>query len=452
MAQVVQLTPRRMVPVHRAVQELSDDAATVLFKARKYKAAIAMGKRAIAATPNSRELWTNLATYYWHDGQHAEALACAERACRIDITYSLAHLDRALSLESLGRNEEADDAFDTALNCASGSKHVEGIKWNHALFLLATGRLDEGFAEYEVRIKHRTNPDGTPVYGTFAKPYWQGEPLAGKRIAIVSEQGIGDTILFSRYIPWIVGQCEKAYLCTRHDVARLMWGFNDIATFFPDGVAIPPVDYMVAMGSLPHYYQKQAGFVVVPDPGIISKRVTQVAEGEPFEVPEPGYPDAIKVGICWSGNPDMERNEERSVPLDMLVDLASDPRVFLYGLQAGPARNDIYKFGFEQLVLDMGDRLMRSGLASLGHALRQMDVVVTACTSVAHLAGALGIPAIVMLCKTPYWVWMQDRADSPWYPSLKLIRQSKYGDWTSVIEGVRHELNLIQRNKEQNHG
>jgi ADP-heptose:LPS heptosyltransferase len=123
-----------------------------------------------------------------------------------------------------------------------------------------------------------------------------------------------------------------------------------------------------------------------------------------------------------------------------MLRFAEHPHVWLYGLQVGTGQADIERLGARDLVCDLGPQLKSRGLLVAATALLQMDLVITCCTSIAHLAGALGVPAWVVLCKNPYWVWMTDRPDSPWYPSLRLYRQSQTDDWKSVMQQVKDDL------------
>jgi hypothetical protein len=155
-------------------------------------------------------------------------------------------------------------------------------------------------------------------------------------------------------------------------------------------------------------------------------------------VPNAPDPDAYRVGICWTGNPLQERNDERTIPLELMLSLADHPHVWLYSLQAqGTAELD--RLGAHDIVYDLGPQLKARGLTVAATALLQMDLVITSCTMIAHLCGALGIAAWVVLCEYPYWVWGRERP-SPWYPSLKLYRQIKTDDWKEVMGRVRDDL------------
>lgn len=438
---VIQLPKAKVYrPVHEAVKELNDIA---LMRGQDYRhAAVATVemKRAIAVQPNSREMWSNLATLLWRQRDYEEALACINRALGMDQNFAEAYHNKALIHENLGNYDLAESCFEQAL--ALNPDYLNA-KWCRGMMRLSLGDYARGFEEYEARIPFRQK-EGKPLYPKFTFPYWAGEDLRGKMLFVCVEQGIGDTILFSRFLLWLsdqVGLGGRVYMCCSHQVAVLLWGFisSGAVSYVPEGTPIPPCDYAVVMGSLPWHYRATLENLPL-DPGLIKSRTLQQMMMGPANVPRPLGPDAFRVGICWTGNPAQDRNGERSIPLELMLRFAEHPHVWLYGLQVGTGQRDIERLGAHDLVCDLGPQLGERGLLVAATALLQMDLVITCCTSIAHLAGALGVPAWVVLCKNPYWVWMTDRSDSPWYPSLRLYRQDKTDDWRSVMQQVRDEL------------
>jgi len=221
----------------------------------------------------------------------------------------------------------------------------------------------------------------------------------------------------------------------------LLWKYVEagIVEYVPEGTTIPECDYSVVIGSLP--FHSRCTLETIPaDPGFIRKRAEEQMRFGKADIPPPLGPQPFKVGICWTGNPEQERNDERSIPLELMLTLAEHPNVWLYGLQVGPGQADIERLGARDIICDLGSQCRDRGLTIAATAILQMDLVVTCCTSIAHLCGVLGREAWVVLTKNPYWVWMHDRPDSPWYPSLRLFRQTKTDDWRSVMQQVRDEL------------
>ena len=446
MSVVVKLPTKRRArtyrAVHDAVKELNEIA---LMRGAKYQhihTAVVEMKRAIATTPTSKEAWSNLASLLWKKREYEEALACADRALSFD-DFAEARHNRALILESMGHHDLAEKEFARALELFPG---YHNAKWCRSMMRLSLGDYARGWEEYESRIPFRQK-DGKPIYPKFPAPYWQGEKLEGKKVFCCIEQGIGDTIMFSRFLPLLKEQVGpkvlggRVYLCCAHEIMVLLWEFVErgIVEYVPEGIPIPKCDYSVVTGSLPWHSRCTLG-TLPGDPGLIRERVDSQMRIGKADVPAPLGPNPFKVGICWTGNPEQDRNDERSIPLELMLTLAEHPNVWLYSLQAGPGRADIERLGAKDIVCDLGPQLKERGITVAATALLQMDLVITCCTSIAHLCGALGLPAWVVLCKNPYWVWMYERTDSPWYPSLRLFRQEKTDDWKGVMQQVRDEL------------
>jgi tetratricopeptide (TPR) repeat protein len=439
---VVKLPSKRrdVRPVHAAVNELND-IALARGKQRHLVTAIIEAKRAIAVEPQSKELWSNLATFLWNARQYDEAMACVDRALSIDPEFTKAFHNKALILDCIGDHASAEAWFEKALTADS---EYHNVRWCRSMMRLSLGDYERGFAEYESRIPFSRN-EGKNNYPIFPAPYWDGRTsLEGKDVFCCIEQGIGDTILFSRFLPWLkeqVGPASTVHLCCAHEVMVLLWEFKlaGLVEFVPEGTPIPHCDFTIVTGSLP-YFAKVKLDTIPADPGLIRKRADVQLRIGKADIPAPLGPNGYKVGLVWSGNPRQERNDERSLPLEKLLTLAEHPNVWLYSLQVGPAQADIERLSAQDLVCDLGPQLKDRGLTVATTAILQMDLVITCCTSIAHLCGALGVEAWVVLCENPYWLWMKERADSPWYPSLKLYRQDKTDDWTLVLSRVRDDL------------
>jgi len=438
---VVKLPSKR--PKGRPVFEVLSDLNEIALargKARNVAVALVEGKRAVAVAPGSKELWNNLGTYFWLNREFDEGMACLERALKIDPDFYWAFYNQGLIHESRGEFDKAEVAFAKAL---AADPNYMAVRWGRSMMRLSLGDYARGWEDYETRIPFRQNTDGSKIYPKFPAPYWKGEPIDGKDIFCCVEQGIGDTIMFSRWLPWLKEQVGSGtiYFCASHELMVLFWQFKlaGLIEWVPEGVPIPHCDYSVVVGSLPHH-QRCTLETLPADPGLIRKRADICMSMARANVPEPLGPNPFKVGICWTGNPTQDRNAERTVPLELLLSLAAHPNVWLYSLQAGSGRDDLQRLGAEDLVCDLGGQMKERGLTVAATALLQMDLVITCCTSIAHLAGALGVPTWLMLCRSPYWVWMHDRSDSPWYPSIKLYRQTETDNWKPVVQRVRDDL------------
>ena len=443
MGKIVQLPSKRRVtrrPVHEAVKELNEIALMRGENYRHIDVAVVEMKRAISTTPNSQEAWNNLGSLLWKKREYDEAFACLERSLSFGEAFDAGHHNMALVLESMGKYEAAEWHFHRAIEL---NPNYINAKWCRSMMRLSRGEYAAGFEEYEARIPYRQK-QGKPLYPKFPAPYYQGDDLTNKRVFVCVEQGIGDTIMFSRFLPWLrthVGPSGRVYLCCTHDLMVLLWNFHasGIVEYVPEGVPIPECDYSIVTGSLPWHFGCTLD-TLPSDPGLIWARANQQMKIGKANIPEPLGPDPFKVGICWTGNPEQDRNGERSIPLELMLTLAEHPNVWLYSLQVGAGQADIDRLGAKDIVCDLGTQLKQRGLTVAATAIMQMDLVITCCTSIAHLCGSLGVKAWVVLCENPYWVWMLNRTDSPWYPSLRLFRQTRTDDWKGVMQQVRNEL------------
>ena len=228
---------------------------------------------------------------------------------------------------------------------------------------------------------------------------------------------------------------------------NLFWEFREIVDFVPSGVLWPDqdgpdrYDFGVYLHSLAYFAGARADSIY-PDPGYIRKRVAMQNAAAKVNMPLPPRDGCLKVGVVWTGNPENATQARRSVPIEHILHLATDPRNVMYSLQCGPGHDDLGRTGAYLLMEDLRPHI-ESDLVLAGIALMQMDVVVTCCTMIAHLAGALGVRCFVMLCHDSYWAWGQQPHTTPWYPSVRLFRQKKRGDWNQVISDVSEALKEI---------
>lgn len=426
-----------MPNVHPSLQAVNEVAAR-LNERRQYRAAIALVRRAIYAMPNSPELWSNLGAFHWNANEYDEAEACLRRALALNPNYGIAWGNLGLVLKSSGRYDEAMAAFNTVTGDSTpeGARVLVSATWDRALLNLQLGHYESGWTDYEARLQRRPE-----TYKCYPMPFWQGEDLTGKTIFVEYEQGMGDQIVMSRFLPLLAARAGHVYYCAPQLMVPLMWEFTRIPnfTFVPERVPLPEVDYASYLGSLPLYLRE---FVPPADPRLIRWRIETAGAECQVKLPQPELGDEVptlKVGVCWTGNPVMERHQERDVPLAELLTLADDPRVWLYSLQVGAGMGDVARLGAEDLVCDLGPALVERGWVATGVIMQQLDLVVTCCTAVAHLAGALGVPCVVLLPYSAYWVWgCGDQSD--WWPELELYRQETPGDWTPPIQRARERI------------
>lgn len=333
-----------------------------------------------------------------------------------------ARLGLAAALVTAGRTGEAVRHLEAALECEPQSV---AVNLNLAVALLQLGRWEEGWRRYESRFRRSAEAERR-----FDQPTWEGEPLAGRRILIYAEQGYGDTIQFSRYVPLVhelgarvVIECQPALV----DVLASLDGVEQVVA---SGERLPAFDTHSALLSLPRLFDTRPDTVPMDVPYLLPdrKRTDEWSETLRSAV-DPGL---TRVGLTWAGNPDHKNDRHRSLDPGLLTPLGEVGGVAFFNLQ----RNARGVPGLD--VAEMSEHC--DDFHDTAAAILNLDLVISVDTSIAHLAGALGKPVWTMLPFAADWRWMLDRSDTPWYPTMRLFRQPKRGDWSSVIGSVRDEL------------
>ena len=298
---------------------------------------------------------------------------------------------------------------------------------------LLLGNFAEGWPEYEWRWRM----PGIKL-ATTRQPLWEGQSPLGKTMLLIAEQGMGDTIQFIRYAALIqaagvVVDCPA----TLHPLLRQTPGIDRLVAGEGDQQSI---DYQVRLLSLPAHFGTRLETIPAAIPYVFAEP-ERIADWQKNLAHWPGF----KVGITWQGNPDFMGDYYRSVPLAAFAPLAQRPNVTLFSLQKGHGREQLAALADRFEIVDLGSSLDEEGGAFVDTAavMMNLDLVITSDTAAAHLAGALGVSVWVALQRTPNWRWLLDRRDSPWYPTMRLFRQSELGNWTDVFEQIAVELRRI---------
>jgi tetratricopeptide (TPR) repeat protein len=386
-------------------------------------------KRALALRPDFPEAAINLGNALLKLDRMEEALAAYRRAGAARPEFAAALCGEALTLRNLGRFGEALAAFEAAERL--GSREAVAGK---GCLLLTLGDFERGFEGYEARwFQGRTLAD---ALGT-RFPTWKGPGQPGRRVLVLNDHGCGDTFQFVRYLP-LMGEAgvETTFVCPPrlHRILK-----SRIVTRFVDSPPEEPFDAQIAIGSLPRAFRTRLDTVPAGAPYLFAE--PPLVEKWSKQIGSAGF----KTGVVWQGNPHPEADRARSVPLIAFAPLAAIEGVRLISLQKG--------FGEEQLRdlpptmrvetlgpdFDDGPDAFVDAAAAMTH----LDLIVTCDTSIAHLAGALARPVWVALKFDAEWRWMTDRTDSPWYPTMRLFRQSRRGVWRDVFEDMAQKLKAM---------
>ncbi|HME84271.1 MAG TPA: DUF6165 family protein, partial [Roseiarcus sp.] len=382
-------------------------------------------KRALALRPDFVEAAINLGNALLKLDRMEEALAAYRRASAAMPGSAMALCGQALALRSLGRFSEALAAFDAAE--ALGNREAQAGK---GCLLLTLGDFERGLEGYEKRWLN-----GKSLADALGRRFetWRGPTRRG--VLVLNDHGNGDTIQFFRYLPLMAAAgVDTTFVCPPR-LRRLLSSRANVR-FVDSPPAEEPFDAQIAISSLPHAF---------------GTRLETIPAAVPYLAAEPALREmwiqrigagGLKVGVVWQGNPDPAADRARSVPLAALAPLAEVPGVRLISLQKG--------FGEEQLsTLPSSMRVETLGadfdagtdaFVDTAAAMTCLDLVVTCDTSIAHLAGALALPVWVALKIDAEWRWLTERADSPWYPTMRLFRQARRGVWGDVFEAMALEL------------
>ncbi|WP_027720901.1 tetratricopeptide repeat protein [Maridesulfovibrio zosterae] len=403
---------------------LLTNLGVALREQNKFKAAEMCYRRAIAVREDSPGSWSNLGNVLRRMGRLKEAVTCHRKAVELDKKFIDAYYNMGLVLQDLGKLDEAIKIFDYCLKQKPGKAN---INWDRALALLAKGDFLKGFEAYEYRWQREELTERH-----FRQPLWDGSPLSGKRIFIYTEQGFGDSLHFCRYVSEVAKAGGKVLFECQKELISLLRNLDGLDGIISAGDKLPDFDVQAPLMSLPR---------------IMKHDINTIPRGCPYITPpaQAGFPVHVpqgtikKIGIVWAGKPTHKNDHNRSVSLENFLTFTRIPGVTLYSLQKGPEIAQREKMACGIMVRELGGGC--EDFADTAKVMLQLDLIITVDTSVAHLAGALGLPVWVALPYNSDWRWMCKRNDTPWYPTMTLFRQKKSGNWDDVFNEMLNLLN-----------
>lgn len=391
---------------------------------RRYTEAVWCYRRALSLDPQASAAWTNLGNTLTALKQPKTAVACHEQAIAHTGGNALLYRNLGSSLVAADRYGDAIVAYSRALE-RQPDYHM--ARWDRALAYLYLGNYQKGWPDYEARLVTGQLPERS-----LPGQKWDGKPYAGKRLLVLSEQGFGDALWVARYFSRVKALGGELILECRPELKPLFETTGIADRIILRGETLPSADLHVHQCSLPGLFTPDVGsipappFVVVPDDRIAKLRPV-------FK----GAANRLKVGIVWSGSTTFKRNADRAQPLSRFVQALAMPGVQLYSLQKGPPTKELTAAP-NGAVIDLAPHLQ--DFADTAAAVAQLDLVIMTDSAVAHLAGAMGKRVWLLLGHLPHWLWLLNRADNPWYPSIRLFRPRGEGDWAHVFDMAAAEL------------
>lgn len=360
-----------------------------------------------------------------------EAEQCYRRALKLKPDYALAHTNLANVLMQRGRRGEMLSHYERAVELDPESA---GSHYNLGLAYLREGRCEQGWREHEWRWDFRELR--LEKRKLSARP-WKGQALHGDTILLHAEQGLGDTLQFVRYAPLVAERGGVVVLEVQPALARLLRGLPGVRRVMARGEALPEFAWECPLMSLPLAFGTTSATIPREIPYVRAHAEEVAAARQRWQG------GGLRVGIAWAGNPRHRRDRERSMPLRELGPLAEVPDISWFSLQKGAA---VRQMGQAGSVLPLEDASSGSrDLAETAALVATLDLVISVDTAIAHLAGAMGMPVWVVLPQLADWRWMDEREDSPWYPTARLYRQQVRGEWSRPVLQMVEELQRLVR-------
>jgi hypothetical protein len=365
----------------------------------------------------------------YHRGQLQQAMEHLRRAIAIRPDLHPAHNCLGLCLAQTGDHDAALREYELAL---LQQPDYPQARYNRAMQLLRRGRYAEGWVEYEWRwtSSQMSRPD-------VPRPRWDGTPLVGRSLFVHTEQGVGDVLMFLRFLTRVKQQCggRLVFACQKA-LQRLLRTVPWVDEWFPiDTPGNVNFDLYIPMLSLPGVLGLGAADISYPTP-YIAADPTLVELWRPRVAALPG----MKIGVCWQGSPTFVGDMFRSIPLSQFAPLAALPGVTLVNLQKGPGEEQIAPNRAAVPLTVFPDLDATAPFMDTAAVMRHLDLIIAADTSIGHLAGALGRPVWLALGTDCDWRWGTDRSDSPWYSTARLFRQKSFGDWQGVLAEMASAL------------
>lgn len=404
----------------------------------RHDEAIGLLERAVVRQPNIPSWHSNLSTLYRMGNRLDEALRAAQAAARLLPENAPAQVELALTHLTRGERAAAVASF-----CAAIGLDPDNANAHMGLgeMLLADGAFGAGWREYEWRNKLDQARGTLPRMRAMA---WNGMRLPAGRILLVADQGFGDAIQFARFIPRVVERCREVVCGWGPEVVALFRDMPGIAQCFATWSDVPPHDAYVLLSSLPGLFGTRLETIPAPipymqaEPGGVRRWAEQL---DARLGPSRAAGGRLRVALAWAGRPTHPNDARRSLALARLQPILQMPEVAFVSVQKPMPEADRAFAATLPEFLDLSPAL--TDFAETAAVLANVDLLLAVDTAVVHLAGALGRPAWVLVATPSDWRWLCDRSDSPWYPSLRLFRQTSPGDWGPVIAGAAAALGRL---------
>jgi tetratricopeptide (TPR) repeat protein len=416
-----------------AAYQCLEKRGNMLHAIKRFEEALTCHQQAHTLDPANPAACNNIGAALQSLQRDEEAVVWFDRAIDLKPDFVMALRNKALSFIQLGRFDEATATLEHARTIVPANADIE---WNLSLLQLMAGNFDAGWVGREARWRGQMRPASYPP---FSQAMWLGDAdIEGKTVLVQEDEGLGDTLQFARYVPMLAGRGARVILVVRDQLYPLLSKLPGVAQCIPreSAASLPPFDLHCPLCSLPFAFQTRLATIPSDVPYLPAPSEDLVRAWKDRLDRQIADREKLRVGLVWSGNPKHDNDHNRSIPLQKLLSITDADAAFVSLQKELRAGDDalLAQSGIVDLTFRLTDFAETAALLSC------LDLVITVDTSVAHLAGALGRPTWVLLPFVPDYRWLLGREDSPWYPTLRLFRQSERGNWSPVLDRVGCEL------------
>ena len=409
--------------------------ASLYKKDKNYLKAIKIYQKAIINIPNNHYILSNLGNLFYSQHKYEDAIICHQRAIKVKPSSNIVYFNYANTLINAQKFDDAENMYKKSieLNPSFTKAHV-----NLGAALLTQEKFKEGFKEYEHRIHDDSNLTELVKSN---KPIWQGENIEGKTILVSSENGLGNTLQFSRYLETLSQlNCKIIFRCP-DSIHHLFEDFDFLDQLVSLDEVFDNYNYWIPLQNLiPILTPDLKNYC--PTPTSIKVNDSKIFEWETLM----GVNNKVKIGLHWQGNKQKPRDQQNSIELNYYKDIIQNKKASFISLQKGSAQGQIKKNNFSKEIINYGPMLDLGAKKFIDTAaiIKYLDLVITTDNAIAHLAGSLGTQTWLLLPHVSDWRWFNSKDDTLWYENFRIYRQENPGDWKSVLSEVKNDLdNLI---------
>lgn len=427
---------RKVLALKSDFAEVHNNLGVALQQQGKLDAAAQCYQRALLINPTYPDAYQNIGRVFKDQGKPEVAVQCYQQALLLRPNYADTYCNLGIAFKALGNLDAAIENYQKALSI---NPNLAEARFNLGFSLLCLGRFAEGWLYHETRYDAQIKKQNSISFPKVSFPQWQGECIYGKSLLIWPEQGLGDEIQFCRYVEVLKSQGAKyiTWVCKK-SLQALFMSLKGVDRVITEKEAdfVQAHDYWTLALSLPLHCKTTLDNIpaTVPylyaNPKLIKNIATLLKPNADF-----------KIGVCWRGNAKHKNDKNRSPGIESFSPLFKLAGVSFFTLQ--PGTRDEFLAATGDVGFDLGREIDESSFEEAATLIMNLDLVIACDTSIAHLAGALGKPVWIVLPFDPDWRWLINREDSPWYPTARLFRQTKAGDWSEVFERLEKQLKAV---------